>query len=150
MHRRVPLTASRLTGLAVTTALSLALILTSGCSASRPVLYPNATLSQQGRPAANRAIDECLSLAKQAGAGGGRTAAIAAGTAKSATVGAAVGAAAGAVRGNAGRYAATGAAGAAAGGLVHGLFSASEPTRIEKAFVQECLRERGYRTIGWN
>jgi hypothetical protein len=32
---------------------------------------------------------------------------------------------------------------------VRGLFAWREPDPIERAFVQECLGERGYRVIGW-
>ncbi|MBW2448714.1 MAG: hypothetical protein JRG83_22750, partial [Deltaproteobacteria bacterium] len=54
-----------------------------------------------------------------------------------------------AVRGHAGRGAATGAAGAAAGGLVRGLFRSREPDPVERRFVEQCLRDRGYQPIGW-
>ncbi len=55
----------------------------------------------------------------------------------------------GAVRGHAGRGAAAGAAGGAAGGFMWGLFSAKKVDPVQKNFVEECLRLKGYKVIGW-
>jgi hypothetical protein len=110
-----------------------------GC-ARRPVLYPNRTLEENGRAAAEREIDRCLALAREVADGGARE-------------GAAAGAAAGAIGGAAGRGAAVGAASGAAwsgvSALVRGLFRSGEPDSIERSYVDRCLRERGYEPIGW-
>ena len=128
-----------------------------GCSAKRPVLYPNAHLNQVGIPAAERDIDQCMRKSKDYEASGGRTgdalesAAVGGGT--SAAIGAAAGAAGGAVVGRAGTAAAVGAAGGGAAGvigaLIYGLSGRHEPDPVYKNFVNLCLRERGYDPIGW-
>jgi hypothetical protein len=65
-------------------------------------------------------------------------------------VGGASGAAVGAVRGRkVGRTAGAGAAGAGTAALTRGLLKSNEPTQLEKRFVDQCLHERGYKTIGW-
>ena len=51
--------------------------------------------------------------------------------------------------GSAGRGAAAGAAGGGARSFLHGLFRWRDPDPIERNFVQECLRQRGYHVIGW-
>ena len=51
--------------------------------------------------------------------------------------------------GSAGRGAGAGAAVGAVGGLASGLFKSSEPDPLYKSYVDTCLRERGYQTIGW-
>ena len=121
----------------------------AGCAAKRPVLYPNAQLERAGPGAAQRDIDECMALAKAGGAGNARAGEVAGNTAGGAAVGGATGAAAGAVLGSAGRGAGAGAAAGAAGGLVRGLFRSRDPDPVHRAYVETCLRERGYRPIGW-
>lgn len=120
-----------------------------GCGPQRPVLYPNAKLNAVGQAAADQDIAECIALAKQSGAGGNKAASVAGRTATAGAVGAAGGAAAGAVRGHAGRGAAMGAAGGAAGGLASGLIKSRDLSPVTKRFVDTCLRERGYQTLGW-
>jgi hypothetical protein len=124
-------------------------VLLAGCADKRPVLYPNARLKQAGTEAAQRDVDECLRLAREGGADDERGAEVAKSTAGGAVVGGAVGAATGAVLGSVGRGVAAGAAGGAAGGLVHGLFRSSDPDPVFKAWVDRCLREKGYDPIGW-
>jgi len=129
--------------------LLFALLLT-GCAAKRPALYPNQTLQAQGSATGERAIDACLALAESHGHRGPSPGAKAAGgTAVGAAAGAAVGAAVGAVTGSAGRGAAVGAAGGGTTGLLGGLGRSREPDPIQKAFVEQCLRERGFQPIGW-
>jgi hypothetical protein len=121
------------------------------------VLYPNAHLNSVGRAAAEQDVAACLELADayvgtdSAAEKAGTGAAVGGGS--GAAIGAAGGAAGGAIRGNAGRGAAVGAAsGAAAGataGLLRGMFSARDPDPVYKRYVDTCLRERGYQTIGW-
>lgn len=126
-----------------------AVLLLSGCAPQRPVFYPNAKLQQVGIDQAQRDIDECIALARQSGASGDPASDVARRTATSSAIGAAGGAAAGAVRGNAGRGAAAGAAGGAAVGLTSGLIKSQDLDPITKRWVEACLQERGYRTVGW-
>lgn len=122
----------------------------AGCAAKRPALYPNQTLQAQGPAAGERAINECLALAKSYGHSAANPAAKAAGgTAVGAAAGAAVGAAVGAFSGGAGRGAAIGAAGGGTTGLIGGLGRSREPDPIQKQFVDQCLREKGFQPIGW-
>lgn len=119
------------------------------CAAKRPVLYPNAHHQRVGEEQAREEIDECIAFAKDHGRSAKAAARAGARSTEDAAVGAATGAAVGAVLGSAGRGAAAGAAGGGARGLVRGLFAWREPDPIERGFVQECLRERGYRVVGW-
>jgi hypothetical protein len=69
--------------------------------------------------------------------------------AKSTAKGAAVGGAVGAVTGRPGRGLAAGAAGGGAGGLTRGAMKSGDPDEIERRFVEQCLRDMGYKVIGW-
>jgi hypothetical protein len=120
-----------------------------GCAEKRPVLYPNDRLKQVGNEAAQRDVDECIRYAHQSGADPDKGTEIAKDTAGGAAMGGAVGAATGAVLGNLGRGTAAGAAGGAAAGLVKGIFDSSDPDPVFKNFVDRCLREKGYESIGW-
>ncbi len=123
--------------------------LAAGCATKRPVLYPNSHLQQVGEAASKRDIDECMQLASSADLEKSKAGETAKSTATGAAVGGAAGAAGGAIMGSAGRGAGAGAAVGAVGGLARGLFSASEPDPLYKSYVNTCLRERGYQTIGW-
>lgn len=127
----------------------VAAMLLPACGAQRPALYPNAALRAQGPAAGERAINECIQLARSYGHGSSPVARTAGSTAVGATAGAAIGAAVGAVSGGAGRGAAVGAAGGGSSGLIGGLFSSGAPTQVERQFVDQCLRERGFQPIGW-
>lgn len=121
-----------------------------GCAGVRqPVLYPNAHVQQVGKAQADRDVADCRELASQyVQSGAGKE--IAKDTAVGGAGGAAVGAVAGAVGGGgAGRGAAIGAATGATAGVVHGMVRGAEPSPIYKNFVDRCLRERGYKVIGW-
>ncbi|MBI3506849.1 MAG: cell envelope biogenesis protein OmpA [Proteobacteria bacterium] len=123
-----------------------AFLLTS-CSA-RPVLYPNRHLNTVGAAQAKRDIADCRSLAddyvKKNPAG-----TVVSGTVQGGIGGGAVGAAGGAVLGHAGRGAEVGAVTGAAGGFVRGIFRARQPSATYKNFVNKCLRDKGYETVGW-
>ena len=127
------------------------LVVLPACATKRPVLYDNAKLKSVGRAAAEEDIKACLAKAKEAGLEAKQGQRVAKDTARSAAVGAAAGGAAGAFsRGeSAGTGAAAGAAGAAAGGAVSSVFRSGEPDPTQKRYVEECLREKGYRVIGW-
>lgn len=120
-----------------------------GCASQRPVFYPNDKFKDVDEAIAKHEFDECLSLSIDSGVQTKTEKRVAGKTVVGAASGAAVGAATGAVTGHAGRGAATGAAGGTAGGFMWGLFHAKELDPIQKRFIEECLREKGYKIIGW-
>ena len=137
-------------------AMMLVLLAFAGCSAQRPVLYPNEHYQRVGREVAERDIDDCLRRAKQYVSSGGRNAdaarQVAGSTAVGAGTGAAVGAVGGAVTGSPGEGAAVGAATGATAGLLHGMFGLFGSRREDPVvvnFVDRCLVNRGYEPIGW-
>jgi len=123
-------------------------IFLSGCAGPRPTLYPNHHLKQVGQNQADSDIEECQQLAEDY-VPDNETATVAGNTAIGAGAGGATGAVGGAIRGAAGSGAAIGAAVGGTVGLLRGLFQASQPTPTYKAFVNRCLNERGYESIGW-
>jgi hypothetical protein len=125
------------------------LLLSLGCSGPRPILYPNDHLKQVGPDQAEQDIEECNQLAEDYVPEHGAST-VAGSTAVGAGSGGAVGAVGGAIRGGAGIGAAIGAATGATVGFIRGLFQASQPTPAHKSFVNRCLLERGYDSIGWN
>lgn len=124
-------------------------LVTTACASSRPVLYPNPQLQSVGRTVADHDINECMRLANEAGLAEGKGEKVATNAAGNATVGGAAGAAAGAVHGRVGRGAAAGAAAAGAASVTRGALQSNEPDNVYKAFVNKCLRDRGYEPIGW-
>ena len=48
--------------------LLIILLLVTGCTASKPILYPNPHLQEVGKEVAERDADECREMAKDAGA----------------------------------------------------------------------------------
>jgi len=128
----------------------LLLISVIGCSARRPVLYPNERLASVGSDVAEQDVDECMRRAENyVPRRGGDGEDVARSTAMGAGTGAAAGAVGGAIWGNPGRGAATGAASGATAGLLHGLFRKRQPSTAYKNFVARCLGEKGYEVIGW-
>jgi len=122
----------------------------ASCSAKRPVLYPNVQLKKVGKSVSQGDIDACLQLAEAAGLESGEGKKLAMKTAGGALAGAVIGAATGAITGHPGRGAAIGAAGGGSGGFIHWLFQANEVDPVMRRYVEECLREKGYRPIGWH
>jgi uncharacterized protein YcfJ len=121
----------------------------TACAQKRPVLYPNTTYKAAGETVARSDIDDCFQLAADHGHATDSGKKVAGSTAKGAAVGAAVGGAVGAVTGRPGRGLATGAAGGGAGGLARGAMKSGDPDEIERRFVEQCLRDKGYKVIGW-
>ena len=119
--------------------------------APKPILYPNAHYKDVGQESADRDIEECTQMAKDAGAtpSQGKTGQVAGNTAAGGAVGSAAGAVGGAVVGHPGRGATVGAASGATAGFLRGLFRRSPPSNAYKQFVQRCLKERGYDPVGW-
>ena len=125
------------------------LLLSLGCSGPRPILYPNDYLKQVGPDQAEQDIEECKQLAEDY-VPNHDASTVAGNTAVGAGAGGAIGAVSGAIRGGAGIGAAIGAATGATVGLMRGLFQVSQPTPAYKSFVNRCLSERGYESIGWD
>jgi len=127
------------------------MLLVSGCAAPKPILYPNAHSQQVGKEVADRDIDECREMAKDAGATAsqGKSGQVAGSTVVGGAIGSAAGAVGGAVVGHPGRGAMVGAASGATAGFLRGLFRRSPPSNAYKQFVQRCLKERGYDPVGW-
>jgi hypothetical protein len=127
----------------------LACAAAAGCSAKRPVLYPNAHYRSVGVEVAQADIDTCMQMA-ETGVGDKNVAAETAGHgAVGAGTGAAVGAVGGAISGGAGTGAAVGAATGGMLGLFSGIFRSRDHDPIYAAYVDTCLSEKGYRPIGW-
>ncbi len=120
-----------------------------GCASQRPVLYPNNQFNTVGKTVSMQDVDECMKLASAYGIKTQPVKKVASRTALGAAMGAAVGSATGAVSGSAGRGAAAGAAGGSTGGFMWGLFKAKKVDPVQKNFVEECLRLKGYKVIGW-
>ncbi len=120
-----------------------------GCASQRPVLYPDNHFNMVGEAASRQDIDECMKSASAHGIKTQSAKNVASRSAIGTASGAAVGSATGAVAGSAGRGASRGAAGGLAGGFMWGLFSAKKVDPLEKNFVNECLRSKGYKVIGW-
>ena len=118
------------------------------CATNKPVLYNAA-----GTPAkAEAAIAECEHLAAAAGAQptGGQLGQAAREGTKGAALGAATGVVGGAIAGQAGRGAGIGAATGATVALISSLFSAPAPNPAYRAYVEHCLRDKGFDPVGWN
>ena len=118
-----------------------------GCAAPRPVLYPTERLAQVGT-ASERDVSDCQHLAdtnvrstlptetiRETAFGGG--------------IGAASGVVGGAIFGSPGTGAAVGAASGATASLLGGLLRSSTPNAAYQSYVNTCLRDRGYRVVGW-
>lgn len=120
----------------------------------KPVLYDNAKL-KANPTAADSAIDDCMKRAKERGAEGeGKLQKSAYNAAAGGTASAAAGGAA-AAAGNAfgGNYDVGGsmgmsAAAGTAGNFALGMFD-RDVDPIFAGYVETCLAEKGYRTIGW-
>lgn len=123
----------------------------SACAGPKPILYPNTHYQEVGAEAAERDIDQCSDMAKEAGAkpSQGKTGQVAGSTAMGGAIGSAAGAVGGAIVGSPGRGAMVGAASGATAGLLRGLFRKSPPSEAYKQFVNRCLKERGYDPVGW-
>lgn len=127
--------------------LLLAATLLGGCASNQPVVY---RADGAGSGTIEAAIADCKQLAEQAGARpGGAAGATAKRTAEGAAVGAATGAVGGAIAGNAGEGAAIGAATGATVNLIRNLFNEPAPNPAYRAYVERCLRDRGYDVVGW-
>ena len=131
--------------------------LLAGCSAHRPVLYPNEHYKSVSSAVVEQDMNECSARAEEFVKAGGPEAQKAKQAAKQAAYGgasgAAIGAVAGAISGGAGTGAAIGAATGATAGLLDamlgGFFGREGPDPTYANFVATCLGEKGYQVIGW-
>jgi hypothetical protein len=133
--------------------LMLAIVLTSACASTKPVIYPNAHSAAAGELQRDRDIAACQQLARDAGASPQSTQVANAGenTVRGGALGAATGAVGGAIAGNPGQGAAVGAATGATAGLLHSIFGGvTRPNPAYRKFVERCLGDRGYDIAGWN
>ncbi len=126
----------------------LVVSLAAGC-AKRPVLYPNDHYASVGEQTAEREVEECLALAEAADLDSNEALEAGKRTAGGAAIGGVSGAVGGAITGRPGTGAAVGAATGAVGGFFSWLFSAPEPDPVYARYVDTCLSERGYQSIGW-
>ncbi len=124
-------------------------LLLVGCAGPKPVLYPNDYYETVGQEQAELDIAECQELADTRISSNSKGKDVAQGTAVGAGVGAASGAVIGGIQGSAGKGAAVGAAVGATGGLLRSVLRKSGPSRTYKNFVNTCLKEQGYKPIGW-
>jgi hypothetical protein len=131
--------------------LLIIILLIAGCAAPKLILSPDTHLQLVGKEAANRDIDECCEMAKDAGATSshGKGGQVADSTAAEGAIGSATGAVGGAVVGHPGRGAMVGAAGGTTAGFLRGLLRRPPSSIAYKQFVQRCLKERGYDPVGW-
>lgn len=127
---------------------SICLLLFAGC-AKRPVLYPNDHFHEVGKEASQEDVQLCIELAEEADLETNQALEAGKKTAGGAAVGGVTGVVAGAISGGVGIGAAIGAATGATIGFFSWLFGSSEPDPLFVRYVNLCLQERGYQTIGW-
>ncbi len=121
-----------------------------GCASPKPILYPNAHLNSVGQQQVDQDIAECQQIAKQYASASNAGEQVAKSTAVGAGVGAASGAVVGAMRGSASSSSLFGAAAGATAGLIRGLMRRNPPNPAYRNFVNQCLSERGYQSVGWD
>jgi len=132
----------------VTSAILAALLV--GCGPKRPVLYPNDLYRAVGKEAAEEDVNHCIELAEMHDLPTEKQSEdTAKGAARGGVIGAMIGGAVGWVLGNPGRGAAAGAAGGGTRGAVGGYEGSGDGNPIYRRFIETCLREKGYQTIGW-
>ncbi len=131
--------------------LTLSLLLSVGCGARRPVLYPNAHFHAVGEARVREDVDRCIRSAEDFGTPVYGGAEVARDTAVGGAIGGASAGAWGLVRNkeDAGNRALAGAAAGGAAGLVRGALRVGKPSQTFKGFVSRCLKERGYDVVGW-
>lgn len=129
--------------------IAITVLILAGCSQS-PVLYQNAKYNKVGKSQADRDIEVCKEKAEKAGAHSDNVKKSAQNAGRGAVAGAASGAVGSAIYGgNVGRGVGAGAAAGATSTFIWGVLS-PEPDPVFRGYVDECLRERGYKPIGWS
>ncbi|MCC2640345.1 MAG: uncharacterized protein K0S45_758 [Nitrospira sp.] len=134
----------------------LAILIITGlvaCAGPEPILKSNTQLQLYGKDAAERDSAVCGLKAERAGLhhGTNRSGNAGAGAALGIIGGAAVGASTGLIGGPTGIALGAAAGGAVGGilGLLAGSYKTLEPKQDYAAFVERCLKEKGYETVGW-
>lgn len=128
--------------------LGLSILLISCAGPQRPVLYPNEKLNSVGKDAAQKDVNDCIQLSVEAGLERKKGEEVARETVKEGARGAIIGGAIGLATGDVGQAAKIGAAaGAASGGTEKAFDNELDP--VQKQYVDQCLRDRGYQPIGW-
>ncbi len=134
-------------------ALSLIVLAAIGCAGPEPIFKSTTYLQLHGRQQAQNEAAVCAVKAERAGLQHGthRSGNAGAGAALGVIGGAAVGASAGLVGGPAGIAIGAAAGGAVGGvlGLLAGTYKPLHPEQDYAAFVERCLKEKGYETDGW-
>ena len=132
--------------------LFLSCVFLTSCSSTRtPAFYPNDHLNRVGNIQAEVDSKYCQALADQYVKQPNRYSS----TAKEGTIGGALGAATGAVagaitRGNVGRSLGAGAAVGAIWSIANDLRRTGNVSPTYQRFVERCLQQKGYETVGWN
>ena len=134
-------------------ALSLIVVVVSGCAGPEPIFKSTTYLQLHGQQQAQDEAAVCAVKAERAGLqhGTNRSGNAGAGAALGVIGGAAVGASAGLVGGPTGIAIGAAAGGAVGGilGLFAGTYKPLHPQQDYAAFVERCLKEKGYETEGW-
>jgi hypothetical protein len=134
--------------LTVITLFGLSAFLSSCAGPQRPVFYPNEKLNSTGKEEVKKDTDDCIRLSVEAGLKEQKGKEMAKETVKEGARGAAIGAVVGAITGDVGQAAAIGAAAGGTAGLMDEALD-RELDPVQRGYVDQCLRERGYQPIGW-
>lgn len=133
--------------------LPLILVALTACAGPEPVFKSTTYLQLHGKQQAEQEAAVCRVKAERAGLQHGthRSGNAGAGAALGVIGGAAVGASAGVVGGPTGIAIGAAAGGAVGGilGLFAGTYKPLQPQQDYAAFVERCLKEKGYETDGW-
>jgi outer membrane lipoprotein SlyB len=119
-------------------------------SVKRPILYPNAHYEVMGKATAQKDIEDCWVLARDAGASENSDDQVSQDAASNAAALAfASAAAAAALGGDPHRAAVAGATGGAAASFAAGMVYQNDPPPVFRGIVERCLFEKGYEVAGW-
>jgi outer membrane lipoprotein SlyB len=124
------------------------LVLACPACAKKPVLYPNEQYKEAGEAKVSDDIAYCMEFAEKSVGNTSKAKTSVKTGVKGGLIGGAVGLGIGIVTGSPGSSALAGAAGGAAGGAVGGAMQ-DNPDPLYRKFVERCLREKGYETMGW-
>ncbi|NDV24692.1 hypothetical protein [Desulfovibrio sp. JC022] len=124
------------------------LLLACPACAKKPVLYPNEQYKKAGETKVSEDIEYCMEFAEKSVGKESKGKTSAKAGIQGGLIGGAIGLGIGIVTGSPGSSAMAGAAGGAAGGAVGGAVQDNEDP-LYKKFVERCLQEKGYETMGW-
>ena len=115
----------------------------------RPQLYPNDHYRSMGIEVAQGDVSSCMANADQNVPRSNVAKNAAVDTVGGAAVGAALGALGGAITGHPGAGAAVGAAVGGTAGAGKSVYDGSKPEASYRAWVEACLRDKGYQVTSW-